>query len=190
MKMDSFKKRLREFYGNLCDAEMLEKYEGMYEFVLDSEKKTDEELLPLVKQIDMAGYTVRSSKPGEARLILNQDDRAFSRAHFSLLGGIDLSEDIISFGVAIPQKVTSSWINPKYVWEVAKIDVYSRGILTDSGFHAPNLTKRQVLAQIPAEFHGKVHVFALDLKEKLPFDNYNLLMGMYSFRVVLYSLNV
>ena len=45
---------------------------------------------------------------------------------------------------------------------------------------------KDVLSQIPAHLLAKVKAFALDMDES-PFECYNMLLGMYAFKVKLYD---
>lgn len=195
-EMKKFEDRLNALFARWCDEEILEKYKKLYEGVLVAESKDVNALLPLSK-VKLVGYVVPTSvsavqQENGARLVLSKHDRVFQKeaasekARFCEFAGLGLNEDILLLGKEVSQSRVSN-IDPKAIREIGTINVYSRGVPTDEGYAMPALPLREVLTQIPAELVDKVSAFALELEERLPFENYNELMGMYSFKVVLYG---
>lgn len=190
-RIDEFKARVDLFYRDSLSKELLKKFEEHFKNVLLSETKPEDELLARAARIQFVGFLVeqtdnKASTGKTYRLLLSKEDRAFARASMFKLSGCYEWNNILTYGKCVPDNVEITKINKNDLIELQQIIVYSRGKETTLGYNMPTLSIEQIMAQIPDDIVSKVAAFSLQLEDKYPLDNYNQVMGMYGFRVVLY----
>lgn len=194
-RIEDFKARINLLYRDSLNKDLLDKYEKHFKNVLLSEIRPKDELLAMASQIQFVGFLVKlvdtKAVSGKSyRLLLSKDDKAFHRASFAKISGYYEWSNILAYGKNVPDNVEITEISKDDFSELRQIIVYSRGKETTLGYNMPTLSVEQIMAQIPDDIAPKVAAFGLQLEDKYPFDNYNQVMGMYGFRVILYTREV
>lgn len=186
--VEKFKNRLHTLYRNSLSQELEDKFVKIYRDVLMLESRSQAEILPLFKRVPLIAHVFKSSYPkGTTRFVFNKDERAFAKAIRCELANIRIDEDILPFGKRVPKHIELLEDVPDTLYKLTEISVYSAGRPTDSGFNVPTLTIQDILPQVPEEYVSKLVAFEV-LNEKSNYlDNFNVVMNMYCFNVVLYG---
>lgn len=186
--VENFKNRLHTLYRNSLSQELEDKFVKIYRDVLMLESRSQAEILPLFKRVPLIAHVFKSSYPkGTTRFVFNKDERAFAKAIRCELANIRIDEDILPFGKRVPKHIELLEDVPDTLYKLTEISVYSAGRPTDSGFNVPTLTIQDILPQVPEEYVSKLVAFEV-LNEKSNYlDNFNVVLNMYCFNVVLYS---
>lgn len=186
-KIQIFSKRL-EVLG--VDMALAAKYISIYQTVLMSQEIPENELLER-KGIQLLGLVAQKQvfypqKTAVSRFVLNEADPDFNKSKLCRFKGVELSDDLLALCKTIPKSVTTEKADADSVSLLEEITIYSLGSETELYYRTPSLRLKDVLSQIPAYLLAKVKAFALDMDES-PFECYNMLLGMYAFKVKLYD---
>ncbi len=178
----NFKKRLACLY-KLLDPELEKKYIDIFKNVYKAYNMPDEDIALRSAKISCLGFVFGHDS---ARLVVNATDRVYNKSRLCKLVPENDDFNLLSIIRRIPKEVPVTDVDLSSVHKLAVVSVYSRG-LYDGGISRPSLSCREILSQIPEDILPKVSAFAILDDSPDYFENYNVLLGLYSFKVVLYG---
>lgn len=180
--VENFKKRLACLY-KLLDSELEKKYIDIFKNVYKAYNMPDEDIALRSAKISCLGFVFGHDS---ARLVVNATDRVYNKSRLCKLVPENDDFNLLSIIRRIPKEVLVTDVDLSSVHKLAVVPVYSRG-LYDGGISRPSLSCREILSQIPEDILPKVSAFAILDDSPDYFENYNVLLGLYSFKVVLYG---
>ena len=194
-RIEEFKTRINLLYRDSLNKDLMDKYEKHFKKVLYSEIRPKDELLAMAAKIKFVGFLVKQKDDKSAtgrsyRLLLSKNSSSLRRASFAVLSGYYEWNNILAYGKRVPDNIEVMPSSESSFSPLDEIIVYSRGKETGLGYNTPTLSVEQIMAQIPYGIASKVVAFSLQLEDKYPLDNYNQVMGMYGFKVILYTQKV
>lgn len=182
--VENFKKRLACLY-KLVDPELEKKYIDIFKNVYKAYNLPDEDIALRSAKISCLGFVFGH---GSSRLVVNATDRVYNKSRLCKLVPENDDFNLLSIIRRIPKEVPVTDVDLGSVHKLAVVSVYSRGLYDEKwGISRPSLSCREILSQIPENLMSEVSAFAILDDSPDCFENYNVLLGLYSFKIVLYG---
>lgn len=191
--VENFKKRLNYLYKNSLSPELEKKYLGIYENVCKAYAKDDKDFSLLAARVRSLGFVAPVTTYGStggvgARLVISKADRLYKKASLCSVVPENDNVNLLSFTKEIPEEALVANVLSENMYEVAEISVYSTGAYDKKwNINRPSLSIREILSQVPENLINEVTAFAVLDDSQDCLDNFNVVLGMFTFKVILYG---